>query len=118
MNKVLGKAYVYLDTLTSVIRKVFAIINGRLLTFISSNGDDPKPLCPTHLLHVRRLNYLPYPVDLRIDNMEGHENSRTCIYRLTDQNYQLIQHFWKRWTQEYLTALVLKKQSIKPGMLC
>lgn len=101
----LGKAYVCLDTLNTVVTEVEAIINDRPLTYVSSDGRDPESLCPSHLLHGRRLTCLPYPNELRIDSLEGCENSRSDICRSAEQKRLLIQHFWKRWTQEYLTSL-------------
>ena len=61
LKKVLGRTFVSLIGLQTVIVEIEAVLNDRPLTYISSDIDDPEPLTPAHLLYGRRIISLPYP---------------------------------------------------------
>ena len=54
-------------------------------------------ITPNHLLFGRKLSVINYEDELDIDLPEPNN----CIKY---QNY-LLEHFWKRWSTEYLTSL-------------
>lgn len=103
LKKVLGKAFVSLAVLETVITEVECILNDRPLTYVSSDPADEEPLTPSHLLYGRRITSLPYP-DEHVDGTEtnithGMANKRSLHVQ------QIMQHFWTRWRNEYLTSL-------------
>lgn len=73
-----------------------AIINSRPLYPLSSSPDDLSPLTPGHFLIGRALTSLPSPCLLFTNT------SRLDRYRRLEQARQ---HFWKRWTSEYIAEL-------------
>jgi len=102
VKKILGRACVDLQTFQTVIAEVEAMMNDRPLTYVSSARDDPEPLTPSHLLHGRRLTSLPFCE--RPEASCSHSN-RDDVTRRAQRHAQLIDHFWRRWTHEYLTSL-------------
>ena len=59
IKKVLGRAFVSLSTLQTIVVEVEAHLNNRPLTYVSSEFDDPDPLTPAHLLYGRCIVTLP-----------------------------------------------------------
>ena len=60
LKKNLGRRHISLILLETVIVEIEAVINDRPLIFISSELGDVEPLTPAHLLHGRRITYLPH----------------------------------------------------------
>ncbi|XP_049274155.1 uncharacterized protein LOC125759434 [Rhipicephalus sanguineus] len=68
-EKVLGKARLNFEELTTVLTEVEAVVNSRPLTFIESDSAEPRALTPADLIIGRRLTTLPQgsndmPMDL------------------------------------------------------
>ena len=63
LNKIVGRAYLILETLQTVVTEIETIMNDRPLTYVSPNLDDPEPLTLAHLLYGRRIMTLPYSDD-------------------------------------------------------
>jgi len=59
-KKVLGRRHIPLTVLETIVVEIEAVINDRPLTFVSSELGDIEPLTPAHLLHCRRITYLPH----------------------------------------------------------
>ncbi|KAJ8956446.1 hypothetical protein NQ318_010760 [Aromia moschata] len=100
------------DVFSSAIESV---LNSRPLCPLTSDPNDFEPLTPGHLIIGTALTSLPQE-----------DFSSIAPYRLSDfQRHQLIiQHFWKRWSREYINTLQQrtkwqhhKSNSLKPGLL-
>ena len=61
LKKVLGRTFISLITLQTLVVEIEAVLNDRPLTYISTDLNDPEPLCPSHLLYGRKIIALPYP---------------------------------------------------------
>ncbi|XP_071177729.1 uncharacterized protein [Mytilus edulis] len=61
LRKTLGRSYVTMDTLQTILTEIEAIINDRPLTYVSPDIEDEEPLTPSHLLYGRRITLTPYP---------------------------------------------------------
>lgn len=103
LKKVLGRAFISLSDLQTIVVEIEAILNDRPLTYTSTDLNDPEPLCPSHLLYGRRIVSLPYP--LVNEDPKDPDYLATPIRGMFTRQTQLIQHFQNRWKQEYLTAL-------------
>ena len=105
LKKNLSRRHISLTLLETVIVEIEAVISDRPLTFISSELGDVEPLTPAHLLHGRRITYLPHEMvdaDEIVD--PGYGDSRSV--RKREKLLALIlQDFQKRWRQDYLTSL-------------
>ncbi|XP_077868036.1 uncharacterized protein LOC144357874 [Saccoglossus kowalevskii] len=75
-------------------------LSGSPLTYISSDNKDDIPLTPSHLLNGRALTSLP-------DNNVATEyvDPSYNVNKQYDRVSGMMMHFWKRWSNEYLTAL-------------
>ena len=91
------------DELHTVLVEVEGTLNSRPLTFVSS-GDVEEPLTPVHLIYGRGILSL-------LDFTRNREASFSQAVSSDDmprrrQHLQLLlDHFWKRWSREYVTEL-------------
>ena len=51
LKKVLGRTYINLAGLQTIITEIEAILNDRPITYVSSDIGDPEPLTSSHLLY-------------------------------------------------------------------
>ena len=107
LKKVLGQASIDLTTLQTIIVEIEAILNDRPLTHVPSDVMDEEPLTPAHLLYGRRITALPH---IRVEQDEildpdYNQNGNAEIQKKFKRLALLLQHFWTRWRQEYLTSL-------------
>ena len=81
------------------------MLNERPSTHESSEFNDEEPLTSSHLLYGRRITTLPHPLyeegEIGDPSYKPKPNNIEAQEKLISH---LIQHFWKRWRQEYLTA--------------
>jgi hypothetical protein len=91
--------------LHTIICEVEAVLNNRPLTY-QEDAEDPRsvePLTPSHLLHGRVLQQLPYIRFQAADDLgsDGVDDVRDRVaYRGA-----LMEHFWQRWCHEYLATI-------------
>ena len=107
LKKVLGRASLDLTTLQTIIVEIEAILNDRPLTHVSSDVMDEEPLTPAHLLYGRRIIALPH-ISVEQDEIldpDYNQGGNAEIQKKSKCIALLLQHFWTRWRQEYLTSL-------------
>ena len=104
LQKIIGRAYLSLETLQTVVTQIETIMNDRPLTYVSSSLDDPEPLTPAHLLYGRRITSLPYCDDHSRTGTSVMNSGRTEITKRAKAQAHMIDQFWNRWKSEYLTA--------------
>ncbi|KAJ0184405.1 hypothetical protein K1T71_000828 [Dendrolimus kikuchii] len=97
--RVLGNCNLSYEELNTTLVQIEAILNSRPLTPLSSHPEDMMPLTPGHFLIGRPLTSLPMK-DLQ-------DNNFTYLNRF-HRIEQLRQHFWKRWSKEYISELQLR----------
>ena len=105
VKKTLGRTFVTLQTLETVIVEIEGILNDRPLTYVSSDISDPEPLTPAHLIYGRRIVAVPHPVEDHDENADPSYLRDQDMRKVTSRHSKLIQQFWVRWRKEYLTAL-------------
>ena len=102
LRKVLGKSLLSFTELTTVLVKIKAIINSRPLTTVSDDVKDDTPVTPAHLAIGRSLVSLPDAQE-EIEPTSSKKTVRRYLYR-----QRLVNHFWKRWRNEYLHKLSVR----------
>ena len=104
LRKVLGKALVTLEELSTVLCEVEACVNDRPLTYVSGELEDLIPITPSQLVRGRRLTQ--FPKDRGDDEYEDpsylSNEAVTARYHYMDK---LVRDLWNRWRSEYLLAL-------------
>ena len=84
------------EGLVTLLCEVESIINGRPITTVSGDPNDPEPLTPNHLLLLRSEPQMPPGLFQKEDSFSR---------RRWRQVQYLADIFWKRWSKEYLPLL-------------
>ena len=104
-KKVLGRLYVSLLDLQTIIVEIKAILDDRPLTYVSPDLKDPEPLTPSHLLYGRRIVSLPHPITEGDEISDPDYGSDSEVKGRARTITVLLNNFWRRWRTEYLTSL-------------
>ncbi|XP_064638293.1 uncharacterized protein LOC135494310 [Lineus longissimus] len=104
LRRALGKALLRYTELYTVLTDVEAAINSRPLTTISDDSRDLEPLTPAHLALGRPLMGIPDVAE------ETWEAADTIVTQRYLYRQKLANHFWKRWQNEYLPSLTVRKK--------
>ena len=105
LKKVLGKAFVNVNELQTILLEIEMAVNDRPLTYTSTSIDDALPISPSMLTRGRQLN--PFPkssvtdgdlTDPTFCNSDTMKSRFQYVTKVTDD-------LWKRWTQDYLLSL-------------
>ncbi|XP_025996322.1 uncharacterized protein LOC105203189 [Solenopsis invicta] len=96
LQKMLGEALLTFEEFYTLLTEIEACLNSRPITPMSNDPSDLAVLTPGHFLIGEPLNAIP-----QIELTEVPTN-RLTRYQLL---IKLHQHFWTRWSQEYLSQL-------------
>ncbi|XP_075170111.1 uncharacterized protein LOC142242417 [Haematobia irritans] len=99
LNRVFGEALLTFEELATVVTEIEAILNSRPLTTMSNDPNDEGVLTPGHFLTGGPIASLAEPV---YDAKDWSHRDRWL--RVT----AIQQHFWRRWSMEYLHELQQK----------
>lgn len=96
LRRVIGNSYLTYEQFSTILCQIEAVLNSRPLTQLSSEPGDFEALTPGHFLIGEPLVAVPDPC---VENVP--------INRLNSfkQQQQRVQHFWRRWSREYLNTL-------------
>ena len=92
------------EVLQSTLVGVEALINGRPLTHVSVDPNEPEALTPNHFL-IGRANPNPEP-----DIFSEREPCSAKSWRTA----QVTTHFWNRWLREYIPNLIERRKWLVP----
>ena len=103
IKKTIGGARLTYEELLTVIIETEMVLNARPLSYVTS-ADVEEPLTLSHLLHGRRLMSLPDTCtgDLMDPDFEL---SSTELSKRMNHLSNVMNHFWRRWRDEYLIEL-------------
>lgn len=96
LKRVAGNALLTFEQFYTLLVQIEAVLNSRPLSPLSNEPSDLTPLTPSHFLIGRPLTSLP-----ERDLVEIPENRLSTYQRIQ----QLQQHFWSRWSLEYISEL-------------
>lgn len=96
LKRVVGEKRLTYEEMYTVLTQVESCLNSRPLSALSNDPRDLSPLTPGHFLIGDALTAYPQE-DLRTIGM-----NRLNRYELIGQ---MLQHFWERWHQEYISQL-------------
>lgn len=114
LSKVIGAQILSYEEFLTVLTQIEALLNSRPLCWLSSDPAEPLALTPAHFLTLTPLQSLPV-----------NDETDKPINRLTRKELldQIVQSYWKRWFQEYLSGLQSRQKwntpscPVKPGLL-
>lgn len=95
LRRVVGNAKLTYEEFGTVLTQVEAVLNSRPMSPMSADPNDYLPLTPAHFLIGRPLT-APASEDLMATSTPA------CRYSRLEQ---LRQHFWERWSKEYVSEL-------------
>ncbi|XP_067205381.1 uncharacterized protein [Linepithema humile] len=104
LRRVLGDSTLTFEEMSTLLAQVEACLNSRPLQALSDDPEDLSALTPGHFLVGGPLTAMPEP-----------SLTELPVNRLT--RWQLLQrmrdHFWERWSREYLHSLVHRPKWLK-----
>ena len=100
LRKILGRARLDFEELTTVIAEVEGTINSRPLAYLNPE-DFVEPLTPAHLLIGRLILTLPSQEEFN----EEDEYDASIVEKRARYLRTLLGHFWRRCSNEYLLSL-------------
>ncbi|XP_059223205.1 uncharacterized protein LOC131996995 [Stomoxys calcitrans] len=99
LNRVFGESHLTFEELSTVVAEIEAILNSRPLTTMSNDPNDESVLTPGHFLTGGPIAGIAEPI---LDAKEWSYKDRWLRVSAIQQ------HFWKRWSMEYLHELQQK----------
>lgn len=114
LRRVMSLTHLTYEELSTCLIQIEAILNSRPLTPLSTDPSDLSYLCPSHFLIGRPLTSFPRPqiTDVNIQRLQRF-----------DRVEKLRQHFWQRFSNEYVSLLQQKTkwqtagQDLKTGAM-
>lgn len=92
----MGNSLFTLEEFSTLLSQIEASLNSRPLCPLSNDPSDLQVLTPGHFLTGTPLTAIPEP------DVSDIPTSRLRRWQLTQK---VFQHFWKRWSKEYLSQL-------------
>ncbi|XP_011174949.3 uncharacterized protein LOC105207218 [Solenopsis invicta] len=96
MARIIGNAHLTFEEMQTSLCKIEAILNSRPITPLSSDPNDLEYITSGHFLVGTTLNSFPY------SDLSNVPENRLVRWQRVEQ---LRQHFWERWSTEYLHSL-------------
>ena len=103
LKKTISGARLTYEELLTVIIEVEMILNCRPLSYVSSE-DSEEPLTPSHLLCGHRIMSLPDNRSSEAEDSDTDAQPQDLDRRMRHLS-NVMNHFWKRWRNEYLLEL-------------
>jgi hypothetical protein len=97
--RTLGNSHLTYEQLLTILTRIEACLNSRPLIPSSNDPNDLHPITPAHFLIGGTL------LDLPCDSATTAPSSEAGFRRKHLHGQQLLQHFWGRWSREYLRSL-------------
>ncbi|XP_058817128.1 uncharacterized protein LOC131680430 [Topomyia yanbarensis] len=113
LKRITGTANMNFEEYSTVLTRIEAVLNSRPITPMSVDPTDTQPLTPGHFLVGRPLTDIAEP--------DVTDRKETTLSRWQRQT-QMVQHFWARWSHDYITTLQNrnkwhKRFAVKPGLM-
>ena len=101
LKKVLGGARLNYEELLTVLNDIECTINCQPITYMLTD-ENIEPLCPSQLITGRRILSLPNIADGECADEVVSQESLTKRMKYVNS---VLQHYWRRWSREYVVNL-------------
>jgi hypothetical protein len=105
LRRVMGSQTLTVEEFSTLLCQVEAILNSRPITPVSTDPNDMTALTPGHFIIGKPLVSIP---QADVTHLKQNHLSRSQAVQ------QMTQHFWKRWSSEYLTLLHSRPKWLHP----
>ncbi|XP_060756589.1 uncharacterized protein LOC132867628 [Neoarius graeffei] len=112
LKRVLGKASLTFEELTTMLAEVEAVLNSRPLSYVHNDASEPQPLSPSHFLVGKRLTSLP--PQTMISSSKATNVSREDMGKRWRYRQRLLTSLWNSWRKDYLMDLKSAHQCDTP----
>jgi Pao retrotransposon peptidase/Family of unknown function (DUF5641)/Protein of unknown function (DUF1759)/Putative peptidase (DUF1758)/Integrase zinc binding domain/Integrase core domain len=102
LTRIVGMTHLYFEEMATVLCKIEAVLNSRPLVPASDDPNDLTALTPGHFLIGRPLVAVAEPNFIDVNT--GHLRRWQVLQKMT-------QHFWRRWSVQYLNTLQQRPRS-------
>ncbi|XP_066261326.1 uncharacterized protein [Euwallacea similis] len=115
LKRVVGETRLTYEETYTILTQIEACLNSRPLSPLSDDPNDLTPLTPAHFLIGESLTALPEAnvSEIPINRLDRYQHLQ-----------YMVQHFWRRWQQEYLHQLQQRNKwthgspcQLKPGSM-
>ncbi|XP_013146770.1 PREDICTED: uncharacterized protein LOC106109715 [Papilio polytes] len=96
LRRIVGNSTLTFEEMTTLLAQIEACLNSRPISQLPTYPDDPYPLTPGHFLIGEPLVVVPD---------RNYEDSNVSSLKRWHLTQRMLQDFWRRWSQEYLTQL-------------
>lgn len=98
LKRIIGESTLTFEEMCTLLTQIEACLNSRPISLDSSDPNDPRPLTPGHFLTGGPLVAVP----------DTHNYLNSNVSSLTRWQFiqRMLQSFWQRWSQEYLSHLM------------
>ena len=100
LNAAIGDQIMRFSELQTVMFEVAQIVNQRPIGRHPTSAEDGSYLCPNDLLLGRSSAKIP----------QGPFQERTSQKIRFEYVQQVVEHFWRKWTHDYFTGLILRQK--------
>lgn len=97
LKRVIGEATLTFEEMTTLLSQIEACLNSRPLSIVNNNPGESNPLTPGHFLIGEPLVTVPEV---------NYETSNISTLKRWQVTQGMLQNFWRRWSNEYLTHLL------------
>lgn len=100
LTRVIGNSTLTFEEISTILSQIEACLNSRPISYMEEQ-DDILPLTPGHFL-------VGEPLVLPPDR--NYEQTTLSSLRRWQLCQRMLQHFWRRWSQEYLSGLMQRRK--------
>ncbi|GFQ65433.1 integrase catalytic domain-containing protein, partial [Trichonephila clavata] len=102
LRKILGKALLMFEELSTILSEVEVIVNHRPLTYVENDPGEPEPLTPAHFLE---LGYGDSKYPIHFIELIDATTARESYPKRKTYRTLLLKQLWRRWKEQYLLRL-------------
>ena len=110
LKKVLGTSLISFTEMQTLLCEIECNLNNRPITYVSDDIGE-EPVTPSHLIYGRKLHYLGN-VGIDLSEISDYSFNEENVHKCDLKVRLLLDHFWRKWKEEYLKALRERDNSL------